>query len=344
MKLDENGEILVRGANVAAGYWQGNEMKSVLGEDGWFRTGDLGALDADGNLYFKGRKKNVIVNREGMNIYPDDLEAALRQQPEVRDCVVVGLERVVTPNPLLYFCCAMLQPMLQQLSRAPTATWRSFSRCDDGWCGPRRTFRARRHRSPRSASFSRRCSRSSRPAGVVAPAQGGLGRAHQPHHRTHDRRARGRRQTRRRPQPEFDGPRRADERARRPLPGGLERGQLRAGQHGRRAGAHAARAAARAAERLSLSPLGAALAGSLDSQLLLLPAFAAGDADHGASDDRRPRKSRRHRRAGADHLQSRDLHRRGFRADRHACANSQQTCRRNVGRAPLEHVAAAGDR
>ena len=92
MKLDENGEILVRGANVAAGYWQGKELKSVLGEDGWFRTGDLGALDAEGNLYFKGRKKNVIVTREGMNIYPDDLEAVLRQDPEVRDCVVVGLE------------------------------------------------------------------------------------------------------------------------------------------------------------------------------------------------------------------------------------------------------------
>ena len=100
MKLDENGEILVRGANVAVGYWQGKELKPVLGEDGWFRTGDLGALDADGNLYFKGRKKNVIVNREGMNIYPDDLEAALRQQLEVRDCVVVGLEEGGNADPV----------------------------------------------------------------------------------------------------------------------------------------------------------------------------------------------------------------------------------------------------
>ena len=100
MKLDENAEILVRGANVAVGYWQGKELKPVLGEDGWFRTGDLGALDADGNLYFKGRKKNVIVNREGMNIYPDDLEAALRQQPEVRDCVVVGLEEGGNADPV----------------------------------------------------------------------------------------------------------------------------------------------------------------------------------------------------------------------------------------------------
>jgi len=100
MKLDENGEILVRGANVAAGYWQGKELKPVLGEDGWFRTGDLGALDAEGNLYFKGRKKNVIVNREGMNIYPDDLEAALRQQPEVRDCVVAGQEEGGNAEPV----------------------------------------------------------------------------------------------------------------------------------------------------------------------------------------------------------------------------------------------------
>ncbi|MGA9567359.1 MAG: AMP-binding protein [Candidatus Korobacteraceae bacterium] len=100
MKLDENGEILVRGANVAAGYWQGNELKPVLSEDGWFRTGDLGAIDDEGNLYFKGRKKNVIVTREGMNIYPDDLEAVLRQQPEVRDCVVVGLEYAGNAEPV----------------------------------------------------------------------------------------------------------------------------------------------------------------------------------------------------------------------------------------------------
>jgi long-chain acyl-CoA synthetase len=93
MKLDENGEILVRGANVAAGYWQGKELKPVLNEQGWFRTGDLGEVDAEGNLYFRGRKKNVIVTREGMNIYPDDLEAALRRQPAVRDCVVVALEQ-----------------------------------------------------------------------------------------------------------------------------------------------------------------------------------------------------------------------------------------------------------
>ena len=104
MKLDENGEILVRGANVSAGYWQGKELKSVLNEEGWFRTGDLGEVDAEGNLYFRGRKKNVIVTREGMNIYPDDLEAALHRQPEVRDCVVVPLQQGGNAEP----CAALL--------------------------------------------------------------------------------------------------------------------------------------------------------------------------------------------------------------------------------------------
>src|SRR3984893_5987543 len=96
VKLDANSEILVRGENIAAGYWQGRELRPISSDGmdaGWFRTGDLGALDGDGNLYFKGRKKNVIVTAAGLNIYPEDLEAALRRDPEVKDSVVVGLER-----------------------------------------------------------------------------------------------------------------------------------------------------------------------------------------------------------------------------------------------------------
>jgi long-chain acyl-CoA synthetase len=93
MKLDESGEILVRGENIAKAYWQGRELVPVAGEEGWFRTGDLGAIDEEGNLYFKGRRKNVIVTPAGMNVYPADLEEALRRQPEVKDAVVVGLAR-----------------------------------------------------------------------------------------------------------------------------------------------------------------------------------------------------------------------------------------------------------
>jgi long-chain acyl-CoA synthetase len=101
MKLDpETGEILVRGENIASGYWQGKELHPVIGEEGWFRTGDVGALDENGNLYFKGRTKNVIVTPEGMNVHPGDLEAVLKAQPEVRDAVVVGLKREGNAEPV----------------------------------------------------------------------------------------------------------------------------------------------------------------------------------------------------------------------------------------------------
>ena len=104
MKLDpETGEILVRGDNVARQYWQGKELKPVIGEEGWFRTGDLGAMDEEGNLYFKGRSKNVIVTPAGLKVYPEDLEQALRKQPEVRDCVVFGMARGGNAEP-----CAVL--------------------------------------------------------------------------------------------------------------------------------------------------------------------------------------------------------------------------------------------
>ncbi len=93
VKLAEDGEILVRGGGVASGYWNSEGSHGVSDEQGWYRTGDLGALDAAGNLYFKGRKKEVIVTPGGTNVHPGDLEAALLRQPEVKDCVVVGVER-----------------------------------------------------------------------------------------------------------------------------------------------------------------------------------------------------------------------------------------------------------
>jgi long-chain acyl-CoA synthetase len=101
VKLAEDGEILVRGGGVAAGYW-GNSNQ-VTDDQGWYRTGDVGALDEAGNLYFKGRKKEVIVTPAGLNIYPDDLETALRAQSDVKDCVVVGIERGGNAEP-----CAVL--------------------------------------------------------------------------------------------------------------------------------------------------------------------------------------------------------------------------------------------
>jgi long-chain acyl-CoA synthetase len=93
VKLAEDGEILVKGGGVAPGYWNSEGPHGVSDEQGWYRTGDIGALDAAGNLYFKGRKKEVIVTPGGTNVHPGDLETALLKQPEVKDCVVVGVER-----------------------------------------------------------------------------------------------------------------------------------------------------------------------------------------------------------------------------------------------------------
>jgi long-chain acyl-CoA synthetase len=97
VKLDESGEILVRGDNVSPGYWSGS-ARALTSEDGWLRTGDIGEVDSAGNLYFKSRKKDVIVTAAGLNIYPDDLEAALDRQPEIRSSCVVGVEGARGPE------------------------------------------------------------------------------------------------------------------------------------------------------------------------------------------------------------------------------------------------------
>jgi len=93
VRVDDDGEILVRGENLARAYQQHGQIQPVADPDGWFRTGDVAEKDENGRLYFKGRRKNVIVTPAGMNVYPEDLEKALRAQPDVRDCVVIGLER-----------------------------------------------------------------------------------------------------------------------------------------------------------------------------------------------------------------------------------------------------------
>jgi long-chain acyl-CoA synthetase len=100
LKLDESGEILVRGANVSPGYWRADGASEPLGDGGWLRTGDLGERDASGHIYFRGRKKDVIVTAAGLNVHPEDIEAALNRQPEVRLSAVVGVEGPRGPEPL----------------------------------------------------------------------------------------------------------------------------------------------------------------------------------------------------------------------------------------------------
>ena len=103
VKLGPEGEILVRGGGVAREFLAAGQARAATDADGWYATGDIGELDAAGNLYFKGRRKEVIVTPAGMNVYPADLEAALRRRPEVKDCVIVALPRDGNAEP-----CAVL--------------------------------------------------------------------------------------------------------------------------------------------------------------------------------------------------------------------------------------------
>ncbi len=121
VKIAEDGEILVRGENVTSGYYEdtGSRQSAVgnhatglptpdsrlpalgrtLDNEGWLHTGDVGELDADGRLFIRGRKKEMIVTPEGLNVFPDDVEAVLNRLPGVKESAVVasvagGEERV----------------------------------------------------------------------------------------------------------------------------------------------------------------------------------------------------------------------------------------------------------
>jgi len=91
LRIADDGEIQVHGPNVALGYWQDPELTNRTFQDGWYATGDLGYLDRHHNLYLKGRKKNLIVLPNGMNVYPEDVENVLQSQEVVKDAVVFGL-------------------------------------------------------------------------------------------------------------------------------------------------------------------------------------------------------------------------------------------------------------
>jgi long-chain acyl-CoA synthetase len=91
IKIAGDGEILVRGENVTQGYFNATEETARAFEDGWFHTGDVGELAPDGQLFIRGRKKEMIVTPEGLNVFPEDVERVLNQLPGVRDSAVVGI-------------------------------------------------------------------------------------------------------------------------------------------------------------------------------------------------------------------------------------------------------------
>jgi long-chain acyl-CoA synthetase len=94
ISIAEDGELLVRGENVTSGYFVAGQTapaESPLDADGWLHTGDIGERDAQGRVFIKGRKKEMIVTPEGLNVFPEDVERVLNTLPGVSDSAVVGV-------------------------------------------------------------------------------------------------------------------------------------------------------------------------------------------------------------------------------------------------------------
>jgi long-chain acyl-CoA synthetase len=90
---DENGvgEVLARGQNIMLGYYNNEEATEAVIQDRWLKTGDLGRIDENGNLYIVGRSKDVIIDSNGKNIYPDEIEDLYGKSPFIKEMSVVGL-------------------------------------------------------------------------------------------------------------------------------------------------------------------------------------------------------------------------------------------------------------
>jgi long-chain acyl-CoA synthetase len=134
IRIADDGEILVRGPTVTPGYFKNPEAtREALDADGWFYTGDLGALDADGSLTVVGRKKDTFNCSDGSNIYPGFIELQLENEPFIRQAVLLGDRRpfiaaLVVPDRNQIAAALNRDPLTLADSEIDAALWTQISR------------------------------------------------------------------------------------------------------------------------------------------------------------------------------------------------------------------------
>ena len=102
------GELIAKGPNIMSGYYENQEETDKVIVDGWFHTGDLVSVDKDGYIFIRGRKKNVIVLKNGKNIYPEELEVLINDLPYVEESMVYGEPRFNDGNENDLALCAKI--------------------------------------------------------------------------------------------------------------------------------------------------------------------------------------------------------------------------------------------
>ena len=120
LRLGEDHEIHARGPNVFSGYFKKSGVTAQVLKEGWFATGDVGEQDADGFLFIRSRKKDIIVTSDGVNVYPEDIERALEQHPGVKEACVLGVgehEEIIHAVLLLHEGHFELETILEETNR-----------------------------------------------------------------------------------------------------------------------------------------------------------------------------------------------------------------------------------